>query len=79
MVLRLAGLVCSVFYGPYIYLVLCLSSLLLAGDFSLVYMEATSQFLPLCFILIDELNSRQFTIEFLHHLSHFKIQLNHEI
>ena len=29
--LRFAGLVCSVFYGPYIYLVICLSSLYFAG------------------------------------------------
>ena len=33
LVLRFAGLVCSVFYGPYIYLVICLSSLYFAGKY----------------------------------------------
>ena len=29
--LRIAGLVCGVFYGPYFYIVLCLTGLLLSG------------------------------------------------
>jgi len=50
MVLRLAGLVCSVFYGPYIYLVLCLSSLLLAGDIILLFslFKQTEEAKPAC-------------------------------
>ena len=31
MLLRLAGLVCGVFYGPYFYLVICITGLLLSG------------------------------------------------
>merc|ERR1712113_606789 len=50
MVLRLAGLVCSVFYGPYISLVLCLSSLLLAGDIILLFslFKQTEEAKPAC-------------------------------
>jgi len=35
--LRLAGMVCSVFYGPYLYLVLTLAALYLAADFLVLY------------------------------------------
>eukprot|EP00090_Calanus_glacialis_P024863 TRINITY_DN38588_c0_g1_i1.p1 TRINITY_DN38588_c0_g1~~TRINITY_DN38588_c0_g1_i1.p1 ORF type:complete len:180 (+),score=28.97 TRINITY_DN38588_c0_g1_i1:153-692(+) len=37
MVLRLAGIVCSCFYGPYLYLVITLGSVYLAADFLLLY------------------------------------------
>ena len=37
MVLRLAGIVCSFFYGPYFYLVLTLGSVYLASDFLLLF------------------------------------------
>ena len=30
-ILRIAGVVCGVFYGPYFYIVLCLTGLLLSG------------------------------------------------
>merc|ERR1712154_561819 len=50
MFLRLAGLICSVFYGPYIYLVICLSSLFLAGDIILLFalFKQTSEGKPAC-------------------------------
>jgi len=35
--LRLVGVVCSGFYGPWLYLVLTLASLFLAADFLLIY------------------------------------------
>jgi len=48
--LRFAGLVCSVFYGPYIYLVICLSSLYFAGDIILYFslFHQSSQGKPDC-------------------------------
>ena len=35
--LRIAGLVCGAFYGPYIYLVICVTGIYLAGK--ILYME----------------------------------------
>ena len=37
MLLRLAGIVCSFFYGPYLYLVITIGSVYLAADFLLLY------------------------------------------
>ena len=36
-VLRVTGIVFSVFYGPFIYLVICLASIFIAADFILLY------------------------------------------
>jgi len=48
--LRIAGLVCGAFYGPYIYLVICVTGIYLAADFILLLslFKKTTEGKPSC-------------------------------
>merc|ERR1712168_432563 len=48
--LRLAGLICGGFYGPYFYLVICFTGLYLSGDVILLFslFQKTNEGKPSC-------------------------------